>query len=272
MPSEDELFEIAQKVRIDALKSTFRTGQGHLGGTFSVADILVSIYFSPFLRLEGVSEEIEIRDKLLLSKGHACLALYSILRMKGLLSQEQFDSYGLDGGLGAQLDISTPFVDWNTGSLGHAVGIGAGIALGFRNQNLDKRVVAILGDAELAEGSVWEAILFASEQKLSNLVVIVDRNRLSVTSELNDDALYSEFPSKMRAFGWNFSEIDGHNFASIEAGLRGALESQAPTLLLANTIKGKGVPFMEGVLDWHHGAPSQEQFERALEALGAKND
>lgn len=272
MPTEGELFEIAQQVRIDALRSTFRTEQGHLGGTFSVADILVSLYFSPFIQLEGISADTQLRDRLLLSKGHACLALYSILRMKGLLGQEQYDSYGLDGGLGAQLDISTPFVDWNTGSLGHAVGIGAGMALGFRNMKLGQRVFVVLGDAELAEGSVWEAVLFASEQKLSNLIVIVDRNRLSVTSALEDDSIFSEFPAKMSAFGWNYIEIDGHDFSAIEAGLADALVSQAPALILANTIKGKGVPFMEGVIDWHHGAPSDEQFELALRALGSESE
>jgi len=242
---------------------------GHLGGTFSVVEILTSLYYLDFIRDTRDECPVGLRDRLILSKGHACLALYPILLDLGLIDQDLYDSYGSDGGLGGQLDISLPGVGWNTGSLGHAVGVGAGIAMGAKIFNFDTRVFAVLGDAELAEGSFWEAVAFASDFSLKNLTVIVDRNRLSVTSELGDDAIFREIRTKLKAFGWHYIDLDGHDFSAIELGLQQALDSSLPTLIMANTIKGKGVGFMQNSADWHHGAPSQDDFESAMSWLDA---
>lgn len=263
-----ELREIATTVRREVLERSYRSGVGHLGGTFSVIEILVTLYFSGYVRASGPHDRASAHDYVLLSKGHACLALYSVLNRLKILPDEILDSFGKDGGIGAQLDTSIPGIHWNTGSLGHALGVGAGLALGGRLSQSDVRVFAVMGDAEFSEGSIWEAMQFASEYELSGLVAIVDRNRLSVTSSLDETGVFSAFQEKVESFGWNYVESDGHTFLDIQRSLEESIANRHPTMFVANTLKGKGVSFMEGNLDWHHGVPSEEEYVRALEELG----
>jgi transketolase len=168
--------------------------------------------------------------------------------------------------------VSIPGVDWNTGSLGHALGVAAGMALAARLNGRDYAAFTLMGDAEISEGSVWEAIAFASDHRLSNLIAIVDRNRLSVTKVLDDDAIFYNFKGKMEGFGWAYLEIDGHSYPSIMNALERSRGAARPTMVLANTIKGKGVSFMENTLKWHHAVPSQSEVEIARRELGLAGD
>lgn len=262
-----ELEARARRIRLEALEYTIRGKMGHLGGTYSCVELLVALYYGGFMRVDAKRPDWAERDRLILSKGHACLALFPILVDLGFMPRSRLDTYGQDGGLGGQVDVGIPGVDWNTGSLGHALGVGAGMALAARLDKKDFRAYVILGDAEVAEGSVWEAVAFASDLSLSNLVCIIDRNRLSVTEVMEDDSIFRSFRAKLESFGWACREIDGHSFPAIAAALGEA--RVAPTMILANTIKGKGVSFMEGVVRWHHGVPTAKELEIARRELGS---
>lgn len=253
--------QLCSKIRIDVLKRTGTAGFGHLGGTFSVVEILVALFSLPALSLLPSRSAEQDNDYFILSKGHACLAYYSLLHSLGALSEEALDSYGVDGGLGAQLDTALPGVAWNTGSLGHSVGVATGMAISQRSKG--RAVICLVGDAELSEGSMWEAFHLAAEQKLSNLLVIVDSNGLSVSDEFSMPRL----GDRMRSFGWNFVECDGHSIPQLHEAIGNSLTGQKPTLISAQTVKGRGVGFMESNPSWHHGSPTPEQFSAALEEL-----
>jgi transketolase len=265
-----ELERKARDVRLVALEYTVAKGKGHLGGTYSCVDLLVALYYGGTLRVDAKRPDWPERDRFILSKGHACLALYSILVDLGFMVRERLESYGEDGGIGAQLDTSIPGVDWNTGSLGHAVGVAAGMALAARMSRRDSMAFVILGDAEMAEGSVWEAIAFAGDHALGNLVVIIDRNRLSVTQVMEDDSIFRDLRTKMGSFGWSYREVDGHSYSALLDAFALARGSPRPTLILANTIKGKGVSFMESVVKWHHSVPTARELEIARRELGVE--
>jgi transketolase len=245
-------------IRKSVLKTAYEKGISHFGGTFSCTDLLVALYYANI---------IGSKDKFILSKGHACLALYVILVDLGILDESALMTYGQSGGLGAQLDINTPGIDWNTGSLGHSVGVCSGFALGAKIDKNDFLAYTIVGDAEITEGSVWEAFLFAGKMRLSNLIVIIDRNRLSVTEKLDDDTFFGQLPALCSLLNWHVQTIDGHDFAQILAALDNAKVSHLPNLIIANTIKGKGVSFMENNVRWHHGAPNESEMAIALQEL-----
>ena len=264
---------VAKDIRFECLEMTVKKKRGHLGGTFSCIDLLVALYYGGILNYDASQPKWTERDRFILSKGHACLALFAILRDLGFISDEKFESYGEDGGLGGQVDINIPGVDWNTGSLGHSLGVSAGIALAAKLDNKDYHAYTVLGDAECAEGPVWEAIAFASQHKLSNLIAIVDRNRLSVTDTLDDDdPLFMNFCSTLNNFGWESFHIDGHGFAEMLCALKEAKKCDCPVMIVANTIKGKGVSFMENEPKWHHAVPTGEQVEMARKELYIVND
>jgi transketolase len=262
-----ELEELSRLIRVQVLKIAGTDGGGHLGGTFSCVDILANLFSNNNFNFGFNNEMSSSRDRFILSKGHACLAYYSFLFYKGKLTQNQLESFGRNGGLGAQLDTSVPFVDWNTGSLGHSIGICAGIAMASKLESNSFKAVTLIGDSELSEGSSWEGIAFCGDRKLSNVIVIVDRNRLTVTSRIDNDAIYNQLELKMRAFGWEFIEVDGHNHYELGQSFQVAAESKLPTLILANTVKGKGVTFMEDNPIWHHTRPTEAQFMAALNQL-----
>ena len=269
----ERLKNIASLVRISALENTVRAGRGHLGGSFSCVELLVSLYYGGFIRINPKMPKDSDRDYFIMGKGHACLALYPILLDLKFISKELYLEYGKNGsGLGGQLDTSIPGVEYNTGSLGHALGICAGIAKAAKIDNRDNRSIAMIGDAECDEGSIWEAILFASEHKLNNLICIIDRNRLSVTKKLDPKALFGDFKKKMNLFNWECHEIDGHNFHEIIGAFNKSIIADRPTMILANTIKGKGVSFMENDVKWHHSIPSENEIKIARKELKMKNN
>ena len=261
-----QLQKKAQWVRLEVLDAIVKSGKSHIGGTYSAVDLLVALYYGNFLK-KG--------DRFILSKGHACTALYAIFLDLGKISKKMYNSYGKDGGLGGQLEMWLPGVDFNTGSMGHAIGVAAGMAMAARMSagggsasggNLSK-AVTMIGDAELFEGSCWEAIIFAGQIALGNLVVIVDRNRLSVTDVIEDDSVYKDFEKKIESFGWRHEQIDGHDFGDIQRAFKKIRTSKQPTMIIADTIKGKGVSFMENNVQWHNAMPSGEQIKAARTEL-----
>lgn len=268
-----ELKYKSSQIRIRALEDALRAGKGHLGGSFSCVELLVSLYYGEFIRISSEAPKYLNRDFFIMGKGHACLSLYPILLDLGFISKERYLEYGKNGSsLGGQLDITIPGVEYNTGSLGHALGICAGIAKASQIDNKNNRAIAMLGDAECDEGSIWEAILFAAEHKLNNLICIIDRNRLSVTQQIDSEILFGKFEEKMNLFEWDCHTIDGHEFSEIYRALEKATNAKRPTMILANTIKGKGVSFMENDVKWHHSMPSEKEIHIARKELGIEKD
>jgi len=258
----------ASEIRIRALEDAVRAGKGHLGGSFSCVELLVSLYYGKFIRISSNKPKDPNRDFFIMGKGHACLSLYPILLDLGFISKDRYLEYGKNGSsLGGQLDVTIPGVEYNTGSLGHALGVCAGIAKAAQIDNRKNRAISLLGDAECDEGSIWEAIMFAAEHKLNNLLCIIDRNRLSVTQKIDSEILFGDFEEKMNLFEWDCYTIDGHNYTEIFEALDKFSSSDRPTMILANTIKGKGVSFMENDVKWHHTMPSMNEVEIARQEL-----
>ena len=263
-----ELKRKANWVRREVLETVVETGKGHIGGTFSCTDMLVALYYGKILRVSPNNPKWDERDRLILGKGHACLALYNILVDLGFFDVSRLQEYGKDGSsLGGQLNIDTPGVEYNTGSLGHALGIGAGMALAAKMDKKNYRVFALVGDGECAEGSIWESIMFASQHRLNNLIGIVDRNRLSVTDVIEEEEDSGRLDNKFRACGWKCVTIDGHSFEEILVAFSGLDKLKQPLMVIANTVKGKGVSFMEDGVRWHHSVPTMEEFELAKKEL-----
>ncbi len=258
-------------VRREVLEAIARTGKGHIGGTYSCTDILVAMYYGGILNVNPQNPKDPDRDRFILSKGHACLALFAILLDQGALPKKRYDEYGISGGsLGGQLDLTVPGAEYNTGSLGHALGIACGMALAARLDAKKFKNYVLMGDAECYEGSVWEAVMFASKHGLNNVVAIIDRNRLSVTEVLDDEEVFGNFKEKMQLFGWNAYEIDGHSFEEIVGALEAARLSDKPVMIVANTIKGKGISFMENGVKWHHSVPNAKELESARKELNGE--
>ena len=263
-----ELKRQAKRIRQAVLRTVAATGKGHIGGTFSCIDILVALYYGNVMRYDPRNPRWDQRDRLILGKGHACLALYNILTDLGFFDVSLLKEFGQNGStLGGQLNIRTPGVEYNTGSLGHAIGVGAGMALAARLDGRKYRVYAIIGDGECAEGSIWESVMFAEQNHISNLIGVVDRNRLSVTDIIEDDEGTANLGEKFKAFGWDCMEIDGHDFESILSAFRQLEKQDKPMMIIANTIKGKGVSFMENDLKWHQSALTSREFEIAIGEL-----
>jgi len=251
------LEEKAKEIRRFVWNECYRIGSGHLGGTFSCIEILVALYYGGIFDCR--------KDKFLIGKGHAYLAIYYILAEIGFFDKKLLDDIGKDGAiLGGQLDISTPGVEYNTGSLGHVIGIACGMSMANRLDGKDAWNIALVGDGECEEGSIWESLVFAARQKLDRIIVIVDRNRLSVLSEIEDYGFYDA----CRSIGWKVYEADGHNTIRMLWALRFAKNEGGLIMIVANTIKGKGVSFLEGSPDWHNNSLTEEQYRMGLEELG----
>jgi len=263
-----ELKRKANLIRLNVLKTIFNTGKGHIGGTYSCTDILVALYYGKILKVNSTNPKWNDRDRLVIGKGHACLAIYNILVNLGFFPESKLKEYGTNGSfLGGQLNVDTPGVEYNTGSLGNAIGIAAGMALAAKLDNKNYRVFAIIGDGECGEGSIWESVMFASKYKLNNLIGIVDRNRLSVTDIIEENDETGKLDDKFKACGWNCIIINGHSFDKIFSTLKKIDKSDKPLIIVADTIKGKGISFMENGIKWHHSVPNKEEFEKAKKEL-----
>ena len=266
---KNELKVIALKIRNDIIEQVHSAKSGHPGGSLSIADIITYLYFRE-MNIDPKNPKAPNRDRFVLSKGHTCPALYAALAEKGYFPTELSKTFRkLDSILQGHPDMKhIPGVDMSSGSLGQGISAACGMALAAKLDNKDYRVYSILGDGEIEEGQVWEAFMFASHYKLSNLCAIIYRNGLQIDGKCSEVMSSEPLEDKMRAFGFNVVVIDAHNFDEIESGFNKArAEKEKPTVIIANSVKGKGVSFMENIVSWHGTAPSDEQYEAALSEL-----
>jgi transketolase len=257
----------ARWVRHQVLEMISGAGHGHIGGSLSATDILVALYHGKLLQYDASNPKWEQRDRFIMSKGHSTESLYCVLADAGFFDVEVLQTYGKSGSiLGGHPDHLLPGVEMSTGSLGHGLGIAAGLALAAKLDGQGFLSVAMLGDGECYEGSIWEAAVFGAKNKLAGLVAILDWNKQAT---LETTEALEPMPEKWKAFGWETLELDGHSFEEISVAWKHVQErkSDKPIILLANTIKGKGVSFMERALNWHHGVPKGDQLAQAREEL-----
>jgi transketolase len=263
--------ELARAVRAHCLRMVHRARASHIGGCLSSADLLASLY-GGFLRVAPGAEEHAHRDRFLLSKGHAAAALYATLAERGFLETDELDRYCEDGGrLGGHVThTNVPGVEVSTGSLGHGLPLAVGMALGLKRDYSPARVAVLLSDGECDEGSTWEGFLIAPQLKLDNLLVLVDYNKIQSLGRVEEVLDLHPLAEKLRAFRWAVREIDGHDHEAIADAL-GAFpfEEGRPSVIVAHTVKGKGVSFMEDRLLWHYRSPDDEQLRAALSEIGA---
>jgi len=265
-----QLQKKAQWVRRQVLEIIAATKRGHIGGAFSCADILTVLYYSKILRFDASCPQMSDRDRFLLSKGHACLALYVILADLGFFPFSELQEYCRKGSrLGGHPDRNIPGIEADTGSLGHGLGIGAGMSMAARLDDKAYLTYVLLGDGECYEGSVWEAAMFAAHHELNNLVAIVDRNRQCAMEFTENCNRLEPLSDKWHSFGWDTITVDGHSIEALCEILRPVKTrtSKKPLAILANTIKGKGVSFMEANVSWHHGIPTAEELAVARKEL-----
>ncbi len=268
-PSIDEVNKLAQQIRVQVLQMTHRAKSGHVGSSFSIADLLAVLY-TKILQVRPDEPEWPGRDRFLLSKGHGAAALYATLADRGFFPAEWLNEFYADGTLlaGHVTHHGVPGVEVSTGSLGHGLPLGCGMALAAKRDGRPVRVFVVMSDGECDEGSIWEAALFAPHHRLDNLVAIIDYNKIQSFGSVDEVLNLHPLAEKWRAFGWAVSEIDGHNFEQIVAAL-GNMPAQPnrPTCVIAHTIKGKGVSFMEGQLLWHYRSPDANELQAALQEL-----
>ena len=260
--------DICKSIRRDVAKMMHQSYSSHIGGCYSVTEILVALYFE-ILNIDPKNPRKDDRDILLLSKAHSSPALYAVLSKKGFFPKENLDTYYQDGGkLPGHLDKeAVPGIEFSFGSLGHGLSVGVGMALANKRMNNPGRVFVILGDGECNEGSIWEAAMFAPHHNLSNLTVVIDYNKIQSFGATNEVINQEPIFDKWKSFGWKVLEIDGHDHDTLIDAFNSPHEN-LPKLIIANTVKGKGVSFMENSLDWHYKSPNDEQLKLALKELG----
>lgn len=268
---ENTFKRLAIMCREGILTSIHGAKAGHPGGSLSAADLLTYLYFDE-LDIDPLNPRNPQRDRFVLSKGHTAPALYSILALRGYFPQRDLPTLRhIDSYLQGHPNMNTvPGVDMSTGSLGQGLSAGAGIALGLKMQGQDEAVYVMVGDGEIEEGQIWEAVLFAHQYKLDNLCVIVDVNGLQLDGPIEEIMNTHPIKEKFESFGWNVITIDGHDFQQIERGFKffhDHRDSQIPTVILAKTIKGKGVSYMENQVGWHGKAPNDEQYAQGMKEL-----
>lgn len=268
--SIQELESFARAIRIDVLRMVHRAKSSHVGSCFSIAEILAVLY-GRILNVDPTRPYKDDRDRFILSKGHACAALYSALATKGFFPREWLDNFYQDGSnLPGHATHTVPGVEVSTGSLGHGLSIACGMALVGKRETKPFRVFTLLSDGECDEGSVWEAVLFAGHHRLDNLVAIVDANRIQSLGRVSDVLNLDPLRDKWRVCRWSVREVDGHNVEEVEAALAGVpFEASVPSCVIARTTKGRGVSFMQDELLWHYRSPSDQEFAEALSELTA---
>ncbi len=265
----EELRLKAGKLRKDILTMIYEAGSGHPGGALSVLDMLVVLYYK-VMNVDPQNDKYPHRDRLVLSKGHACPALYAVLADKGFFPPAYLSSLRKIGSpLQGHPDMrKTPGIDMSTGSLGQGLSAANGMALAARLNQLRYRTYVILGDGETQEGQVWEAAMTSAHYRLDNLTAFLDYNGLQIDGWIRDVKSSASPAGKWRAFGWHVMEVDGHDYASLlEAIGRAGAYKGAPTMIIAHTVKGKGISFMENQIDWHGRAPNKEEYAKALAEL-----
>ncbi len=261
----------ACKVRMGIIEGVYNAKSGHPGGSLSIADILTYLYFE-HMNIDPKNPKWEDRDRFVLSKGHTAPALYAVLAHRGFFSVDELKTLRKPNSMlqGHPSMKLTPGVDMSTGSLGQGISTAVGMALGAKLSEKSFRVFTALGDGEIQEGQVWEAAMFASAKGLDNLVAVVDNNNLQIDGSVSEVNSPYPIPEKFRAFGWNVIEIFAHSFDEIDAAFKAAAEFKGkPTVIVAKSVKGKGVSFMEDQCSWHGAAPNEEQYNQAMAELQA---
>ena len=261
----------ANEIRKDIVAMIAEAGSGHPGGSLSCTDIMTALYFGGIMKYDAQNPQMEDRDRFVMAKGHAAPALYATLAHAGFFPREELMTLRkLGTRLQGHPDMNLcPGVEVSTGSLGQGLSVCAGMCCGLRLQGSDASVFAILGDGETQEGQVWEAAMFAAHQKLDHLVAIVDHNHLQIDGNIADVCNPDDLGEKFAAFGWDVRRVDGHNMDAVVETLAAAKvdHSGKPHVIIAETIKGKGVSFMENLASWHGSAPNAEQAAQALAEL-----
>lgn len=266
MPDLQNLQNKATEIRMKALEMTYQAGAGHLGGSLSSTDILTALYYD-IMKVDPKNPKWENRDRYIQSKGHAVEPLWAILADKGFFPKAELATFSQFGTrLIGHPNNKVPGVEMNTGSLGHGLSVASGMALSAKIDKKDYRVYTLMGDGELAEGSVWEGAMAAAHYKLDNLVAIIDRNKLQISGTTETVMGLEPLADKWASFGWEVVEIDGNHMESVVKALR-TFKPNKPVLVLANTVKGKGISLAENVPSWHHHVPSEEQFKIAMDEL-----
>jgi transketolase len=263
-----ETEELALRLRRHVVRMCSRGGSSHVGSGLSIADI-VAVLYGEILRFDSKNPGWSERDRFILSKGHAGACVYAALAECGFFETSKLDDHYRNGShlSGHVSHRNVPGVELSTGSLGHGLGVGAGMAFNLRRLGGDQRVFVVLSDGECDEGSTWEAALFAAHHRLGNLRVVIDYNKLQSLGRVSDTINLEPFAAKWRAFGWRTERVDGHDHAA----LRAALAEQArdrPTCIVADTVKGRGVSFMEGAVLWHYRSPQGDEYASAMRELG----
>jgi transketolase len=259
----------AKRIRTHALHMTHLAQASHIGTSLSIADIL-SVLYQDILRVNPIKPDWPERDRLILSKGHGCAALYATLSIKGFFPDEWLEKYCQNGAhlAGHITHRGVPGVEISTGSLGHGLPIGCGISLAGKYDKSSYRTFVLMSDGECDEGSTWEAALFAPQHKLDNLIVVLDYNKIQSMGPIKEILNLEPLAGKWQTFGWSVKEVNGHNYGQIRDALSIIpFEKNKPSCLIAHTIKGKGVSFMENQVAWHYKSPDDKQLQKALEDL-----
>lgn len=266
-----KLKSVALQARKFIVEMLICAGCGHPGGALSSIDIMATLYFD-VMKVDPNNPGWGNRDRFILSKGHSSIGLYSILHLRGFISKDSLLTFRQDNSvLSGHPDMhKVPGIDMSTGSLGHGLSVGAGLATAAKIDGKSYRVFVLMGDGETQEGSIWEAAMYASHHKLDNLIGIVDRNMIQIDGFTEDILALEPYRAKWESFGWDVVEIDGHNLEEISKAMRSApLTSGKPTLVLAHTVKGKGISFMENNPAWHGGGLKGEQAAAALREVNS---
>ena len=261
-----ELKHIAKSIRKSVVKMAHYSYASHTGSALSIVDILTILYFNT-LKVDPDSPDASERDRFILSKGHSSAALYATLAERGFFDRQYLDRYYCDDGiLPGHVDmLAVPGLEASAGSLGHGLSIGTGMALAMRQDKSKNHVYVLAGDGELNEGSIWEAIMFIPHIGLKNLTLIVDYNKLQGYGRSDHVLKIAPFKTKFESFGWDVLEVDGHDFSALEKAL--LQKTKNPKVIVADTVKGKGVSFMEDKFLWHYKSPDDDELETALEEL-----
>ena len=265
----EDLKEMAKKIRLGIIEAVYSNKSGHPGGSLSIADIMTVLYFNE-MNIDNNNPKWEDRDRLVLSKGHCSPALYSALANRGFFPVEDLKSFrNINSYLQGHPDMKhIPGVDMTTGSLGQGLSAANGMAISAKLDNKDYRVYCILGDGEIEEGQIWEAAMASSRYKLDNLCVIVDNNNLQIDGTIEEVMNSNPIDEKFKSFGFQIIKIDGNDIEEIKKAFEVARNIKGmPTCIIAKTVKGKGVPFMENQVGWHGKAPNDEQYEEAKKAI-----
>lgn len=266
---KDDLFKMAQSVRYTALELAHNANESHSGGALSMADILVTLYIN-YLNNNIELQNKPDRDRFILSKGHCCSLYYAVLAEIGFFKkQELIENFAKNGThFYAHVSHKLSGVELSTGSLGHGLPVACGLALGAKKTGLNFNVYCLIGDGEINEGSNWEAIMFAAHNKLDNLCLIVDKNQMQALGNTKDILCLDPLPEKLKSFKWNVLDIDGHDYDQIINAFENFKNcTKYPTVIVANTIKGKGVSFMEHNLKFHYSAPNDDELKQAKKEL-----